>query len=68
MANYFRNENLKNFKSSKNVYKIKKTIIKCTIINFLYIVYSCAFLLLEKTYECKHFFLLKFQDSRFENN
>ena len=47
MANYFPNENLKNFKGSKKVYYNKKIITKGTIINLLYIVYSYAFISLE---------------------
>ena len=68
MANYFRNENLKNFKGSKKSLLDKKNNNEGTIINLLCHVYSYTFILLEKTYDCKHLFSLKFQNSRFENN
>ena len=68
MVNYFRNENLKNFKGSKKSLLHKKNNKKGTIINLLCLVYWYTFILLEKTYGFKHLFSLKFKNSRFENN
>ena len=60
MANYFRNENSKNFKGSKESLLDKKNNNKAITINIWCLVYSYNFILLKKTYSCKHLFSLKF--------
>ena len=61
MANYFRNENFKNFKGSKESLLDKKNNNKTITINILCLVYSNTFILLKKTYSCKHLIkILKF--------